>query len=97
MEGGKTTELSDSHFHRKMRIKGPIPAPLTLPPQPTLSSQKREDMSVPKEQNEQMMPLWAHLMPGNHGPSPLVPAILCGGLTCFLGTLCWAFQRSPEV
>ena len=73
MEGGKTTELSDSHFHRKMRIKGPIPAPLTLPPQPTLSSQKREDMSVPKEQNEQMMPRWAHLMPGNHGLSPLVP------------------------
>ena len=37
-------------------------------------------MCVPKEQNEQTMPLWAHMMPGKHGPSLLVPAILGGGL-----------------
>ena len=26
-EGGKATELPDSHFHRKMRKEGPIPIP----------------------------------------------------------------------
>ena len=44
-EGGKATELPDSHFHRKMRKEGPIP----IPPPPdtstnTIITEKRKEM-----------------------------------------------------
>lgn len=43
--------------------------------------EKGEATCVPKEQNEQTMPLWAQPTPGNRGPSRPVPAVLGGGWT----------------
>ena len=85
-EGGQAPELPDSHSGRKRRIKGPIPAPATPTPTPFKQhrlprKEKGEATCVPKEQNEQTMPLWAQPTPGNRGPSRPVPAVLGGGWT----------------
>ena len=79
-EGGKATELPDFHFHRKMRKKAhpSSPSPRSLNQHHYHRKEKGEAMCVPKEQNYQTVPLWAHLTPGNHGPSLSVPAILGG-------------------
>ena len=43
-EGGKATELPDSHLHRKMRINGPTPVPPTPAPSTnTIITEKRKE------------------------------------------------------
>ena len=62
-----------------------LPTPTPTPPpfkQHRLPrKEKGEATCVPKEQNEQTMPLWAQPTPGNRGPSRPVPAVLGGGWT----------------
>ena len=58
-----------------------LPPPTPVKPHRLPRKDKGEATCVPKEQDEQTMPLWAHLSPGNRGPSRSVPAILGGGPT----------------
>lgn len=51
-------------------------------------------MGVPKVQDDQTVPLWAHLMPGNPGPSGWVPAILGGQSTRLPGALGRAMHKA---
>lgn len=53
-------------------------------------------MCVPKEPNDQTVPLWAHLMPGKQGPSRSVPGFLGGESTRSPWALGRAIHRSPH-
>ena len=59
----------------------PTPTPTPFKQHRLPRKEKGEATCVPKEQNEQTMPLWAQPTPGNRGPSRPVPAVLGGGWT----------------
>lgn len=66
---------------RALPTPTPTPTPTPFKQHRLPRKEKGEATCVPKEQNEQTMPLWAQPTPGNRGPSRPVPAVLGGGWT----------------